>query len=197
MRTEAAGSLGKIGPISDGEEAIVALLGLAKDPERLVRNRGVQALTCFGEAAVPALVEALGDPDPDVRWFAAETLSNLGPHARAAFPDLSWSWSQGCACASGSSGSGKGPGLPDQPHGDQALGRIGPPALPVLVSLLEDPDRSRQREAVRALGQVGEAALSVLTALTRNSDPWVRRSAAEALARLGPGGPPPSEGAPR
>jgi HEAT repeat protein len=37
---------------------------------------------------VPLLRDALRDPDPELRWRAAEALGRIGPGARDAVPDL-------------------------------------------------------------------------------------------------------------
>ncbi len=40
------------------------------------------------KAAVPALIEALKDPEWDVRSYAAQALGRIGPEAKAAVPAL-------------------------------------------------------------------------------------------------------------
>jgi hypothetical protein len=53
-----------------------------------VRETTIDALARIGKPAVPALVEALHDPNPDLRDQAALALARIGPDAEAAVPDL-------------------------------------------------------------------------------------------------------------
>jgi len=87
------------------------------------------ALGRMGPAAVPKLVEALQDPNPQVRMLAARVLARIGPNAVIAVPTLQH--------------------LLEDPDGEvrraatRALGQIGPAAaaaIPDLIRLLEEPD---------------------------------------------------------
>lgn len=53
-----------------------------------MREAAAVALSRIGEPAVPALVEALKSPDPNVRQQAADTLARIGPAAANAVPAL-------------------------------------------------------------------------------------------------------------
>jgi S1-C subfamily serine protease len=56
-----------------------------------VREEAAAALGTIGPSAtnaVPALIEALNDEKPRVRWAAAAALGNIGPGAKAAVPAL-------------------------------------------------------------------------------------------------------------
>jgi hypothetical protein len=56
--------------------------------ERLMREAAGETLVRVGEAAVPALAEALRDENPAVRRWAALVLAELGPNAPSAIPPL-------------------------------------------------------------------------------------------------------------
>jgi HEAT repeat protein len=78
--------LGELGPQST--EAVPVLVEHLRKAEHAdIRSRLAHALARIGpgaSAAVPALGEALGDPDADVREAAAYALSTVGPAAREA-----------------------------------------------------------------------------------------------------------------
>jgi len=61
--------------------ALVAALGDGENPGR--RNAALEALTRFGSAAVPVLVEASHDADVDVRKQVVDTLGAIGDSAAA------------------------------------------------------------------------------------------------------------------
>jgi HEAT repeat protein len=68
-----------------GEQAVPALTAAVKDRDSVSARRGAtRALGLFGpgaKAAVPALVGALGDSDPEVRTNAALALKRIDPEA--------------------------------------------------------------------------------------------------------------------
>ena len=70
----------------------------------------------------------------------------------------------------------------------QALGEIGPAAVPILIKLLEDEDSDVRSTAAYALGKMGPAAKdavpALITALT-DEDENVRGYAARALGYIG------------
>jgi HEAT repeat protein len=73
------------------ERLIRALAVALRDPVPAVRQQaGVELFICGREAvaAIPELIEALGDCDLRVRRLAAAALSMIGPPARAALPSL-------------------------------------------------------------------------------------------------------------
>jgi HEAT repeat protein len=69
-----------------------------------------------------------------------------------------------------------------------ALGRIGPAAVPDLVKTLDDPDARMRAGAVRALGAIGRPAKKAVPALERLSekdpDETVREAAGMALKAI-------------
>lgn len=89
------------------------------------------ALGRMGPAAVPKLVEALQDPNPQVRTVAARVLARIGPEAVIAVPTLQLLLED----------------ADDEVRraATRALGQIGPAAaaaIPDLIRLLEEPDPS-------------------------------------------------------
>ena len=122
-------------------------------------------------AAIPALIQALADPDAAVRHAAAHALAWLGDPA--AFPILAH------ALADSDAGVRRDAAI--------ALGDLGDPAaLPHLVQALADRDGSVRVYAAYALGYLGDsAAISPLLQAFADRDGSVRVAAAYALGRLG------------
>ncbi|MBI2478887.1 MAG: HEAT repeat domain-containing protein, partial [Planctomycetia bacterium] len=62
-----------------GQSAIAALLTSLLDPRQHVRWEAAKSLESIADASTaPALVSALHDEDPDVRWVAGAALVALG-----------------------------------------------------------------------------------------------------------------------
>ncbi|MBX7168553.1 MAG: HEAT repeat domain-containing protein [Pirellulales bacterium] len=104
------------------------LVGLgAPPPERGVNEAASDALGRIGEAAIPALLEALRDPDPLVRAEAVRALARMGPEAEPALDALI------AALQDGDKGVRRAAA--------GAIGQIGPAAkkaIPALVQALRD-----------------------------------------------------------
>jgi HEAT repeat protein len=77
VRRRAGIALGKI-----GQPAVKSLVGLLKDPDPEMRRVAVEQLgkTRHPEALEP-LLTAVRDPDPNVQWWAAWALGEMGPTA--------------------------------------------------------------------------------------------------------------------
>lgn len=141
------------------------------DPERLCRFAVHDALLRVGDAAVPALVEALSlrndvgtaEALEVARWVGdsrfAGRAAALASHAR---PRV-------------------------RMHAAMLLGRLGGDAAEAsLVRLVRDDDPVVRAAAARSLGQLRVPATAVLLADALNDRAWpVRRAAATALTRLG------------
>jgi HEAT repeat protein len=70
-----------------------------------------------------------------------------------------------------------------------ALGKFGPPAVPVLTQALKDADRSVRGDAAEALGWIkppAEAAVPALIQALNDADTSVQGRAALALRRIAP-----------
>jgi HEAT repeat protein len=62
----------------NAELSVKPLIALLKDEHKGVRRAATEKLSAIGAPAVPALVEALADPDPRVRAGAIEGLGDIG-----------------------------------------------------------------------------------------------------------------------
>ena len=135
-----------------------------------VRQTIARALEQIGDAAVPALIEVLGDQRPEVRQGAAKLLEQIGDAAvPALIKALDDQRSEVRQAVAG------------------ALERIGDvAAVPALIKALDD-QRSEVRQAVAgALERIGDvAAVPALIKALNDQQPTVRRGAAEALGRIG------------
>ncbi|MBA2955424.1 hypothetical protein GON03_13890 [Nocardioides sp. MAH-18] len=125
-------------------------------------------------AAVPDLLRAMEDPSLDVRAAAARSLGRLRA-AETVEALISAAVTERVA----------------DPVVGIALLEIGPPAVPRLITLLDDPDPHHRAAAVRLIGLLGSAAAeadelpALLPALLRDMSADVRAAAADALGRLG------------
>ncbi len=70
------------------ERRTANLIDDLRSPDAAAVDRAVRQLVEMGEPAVPALIEALKDPEARVRNAAASALWSLGPKARSAVPTL-------------------------------------------------------------------------------------------------------------
>ncbi len=74
-----------------GEPAIPVLLKLLHDESKVVRHRAIWGLGMAGPAAVkalPDLINALDNDDPEIRAGAAIAFEGIGPEACVAIPEL-------------------------------------------------------------------------------------------------------------
>ena len=165
--------------------AVLADLTTAVRVERepSVRREVAVTLGRFGKLAkqaVPALTDALSDPNDGVKAAAAEALGRVGPEARTAVPELV-----------------KLARAADKPLRlavTFALGRTdADDKLPVATALVETLKTATEielrREAVTSLGLLGESQGGVVAALAAQlADPEAehRVLTVEALGRLGP-----------
>ncbi len=207
---------GVFGPMLRGiggpEEAADRLCLYLWVPDRFAPHKdlAVEALgECRQPGAVPALVRALENQNPEVRECAAEALRQLKSGAAPAVPaliraldDEQKSVQMRSALVLGAIGPDAGAAVPRLigllKEGDGslvwaaaiALGNIGPAAkeaAPALVKLLNDSDLHVRLSAAKALTQVGEKerGIQALEKLLKAKDDDVRISAAHALFKLG------------
>lgn len=209
VRMAAASALGDIGP----ELGVVpALMGAMGDDDEAVGARVAAALVRIsGPKLVPDLIEALQDEDNTVRANAANALGMIGPEAKDAVPHLiellkdenyyvqdnvihaleQIDPETGVIFALIKTMEGKTP--IENMTAVQALGRIGPKAVPALIEAMQDEDSSMRESAIYALWwmqpqtdpEATEVVLALIKALgDENSD--VRVRAADALGQIGP-----------
>jgi HEAT repeat protein len=160
----------------DPPRAAPALIPALGDPDPETRLKVGQALGALGQPAVRALCEALSDPNPLVRITVARALQRIGPEAREAIPALTQALRD------------------DDPLVVRmvvtALERTGKEAVPVLHDALREHKEVAIRKAiVMALGQLGPAAsetVPTLLAIFKDDNDPVQDVAGEALRRVDP-----------
>jgi len=77
----------------------------------------------------------------------------------------------------------------EQEAAAEALGRIGPPAIPQLIELLKSPDPEVRLIAAQVLARMGsdaKEAVPPLIPLLNDPDERIRKAAARTLGRIGP-----------
>jgi HEAT repeat protein len=127
--------------------------------------------------AIPALIEALKDTDPSVRWAAALALGNIPGDMRIAVAALIEALHD--------------PDDQVREHAADSLGSIGQSpelAVPALVRLLKDDSLSRN-SSLRALIKFGPAARTAaptLIDLLKRDDAYLPWYAAQVLGAIGP-----------
>jgi HEAT repeat protein len=184
-------------------EFVDSLIGAFREKSMEVNVEAVEALVWLGAPVLPQLLQALGDPDPGVRFHAAKALGEIGnrravePLIRVlgdASPGVRW----GAAEALGAIGDRRAvealmPRLQDE-HPDvrwltaRALGALGDrrAVAPLLRCLGRDDDDWLQWAAVRALGEVGDGrAVAGLVGMLGHPAWHLRAEAAESLGQIG------------
>jgi hypothetical protein len=164
--------------------ALMVVTGCARRPGGQVEV-DARALA-LADPSAEVLVEAAGDPDPDVRFWAMLNLARQATRPEAesngaldeAIPLLTQALFEENANIRSTAA--------------EALGRLGSrsaPATRQLARLLQANDVDSRREAALALGRIGPAAEPVVAALgqaTRDREEEVRLAAIDALGRIGP-----------
>ena len=201
----AAFALSRIGP-----EAIQPLIKALSLDDVSKRGGAAMALGDMGPAAheaIPALIENLGNQDPEVQRTVAEALAQIGPETVKPLTEALGSNDaksrQGAALALaglGKAAKEAGPKLADVTEKETdagarlaelgALSRVGVEAsrsVPLLVEALKSGDEPSRHAAVNGLALVRPAqpAVQALQALLSDSDPALRQRAAHTLSRLG------------
>jgi HEAT repeat protein len=178
---EAANDRTVVGFGAGDAEDVPPLARALRDPEAKAAARAAAAddLARIGRtarAAVPALREALQDPDRFVRVRAAAALAQIDPRNGDALPTLIAMMKDADA--------------PIRRAAVEAAGNLGPKAKSAVGELLRaarDDDPAVRWAAVEALGRVGpeaKAAVPLLTEALR--DAALRVIAADALGGIGP-----------
>ncbi len=167
------------------QDAILAALDgvAAGDESRKVRASAVGILTRISSQSgieSPRIIEALGDPDADIRLAAADNLAWRWPPRRSPGPLIS----------------ALGRLLKDaDPRVRLAtattLGRLGldaAPTLPSLRDLADDPEEATRKAAATSIGEIEKATkgLRDVIAGLGGSEPGARSYAAGRLGAIGP-----------
>jgi HEAT repeat protein len=125
--------------------------------------------TYEGKSAADWLTQ-FKEGDPAGKAKAAEALAALGPGAKETIPDLTKA-------------------LTDEEsrvHASEALGSMGPDAIPPLVNALGEPSIGARRQAAKALASIGAEAVPALRRALKDKNVNVRQEAAVALGLIGP-----------
>lgn len=166
VRQGAADSLAEL-----GEPAAIPALGHALAGQRARPGSLCRALSRFGPAAAPVLLQALDDSRPHTRIEAARALAGMGMAPVAVDPLIE---------ALGDSNRW----VRESAFG--ALRGIGLSSVAPLIHTLGDADPLRRRLAAGLLGEMkAQQAVEPLRRLLRDTDPYVRTRARRALRELG------------
>jgi HEAT repeat protein len=175
VRRNAARALGQKGP--EAKEAIRALIEVLQDKDEYVRTAAGRALGKMGpeaERAISALMKMIKDQVMIVRMGAASGLGGIGPKAREAIPLLADAL--------------------ESPHEDhnvkreaaEALGKMGPEAIPALIKALQNNQYFARRMSALALGEIGGAdVVPALIKALQDDDRSVRVISVQALGKIG------------
>lgn len=164
---EATTALGKF-----GRQALPALSSLehvaSNSAEPSTRGAALEALKHIGPEGLPAIENALGDSDAQVRDYAIALLGGYGRAgvtALASFLDRPWT--------------------PSTTRAVDILGELGPRALPALDALertaLRSPDQTTRRLAIDGLAKIGPPAYYTVIRLASDPDPSTRAEAQSCL----------------
>jgi HEAT repeat protein len=190
-------------PDDMSEEGALAALRDAVPHRRWQAARALGRNSQRSGQAIAALIECLSDPEPFVRWYAAEALAaqeagHVFPALCLAVGDHDPTRRAGAAEALGRLGGEAAcvelrRAVPDadprvRVAAAQALGACADPtSLPVLLPMLKDRSPDVRAAAAAALGRIGDtgAAVSLASALAQPDQPvLVRRALAAALAKV-------------
>jgi len=154
------------------EQCVTLMLPAITDENETLRHAALNALLsarAVRQAAVPKLVPLLKNANPAIREHAARALGRIGPGAVDALPAL-------FEVARGADGAAV--------YGE-ALGEIGPKALPVLLDILQKGKPEEAKWVLRVLHNFGPPAAPVLAEALKSNNPEMRVAAAGALGEMG------------
>ena len=163
---------------AQARDTVPVLVGMLRAANEEQRRGAVMLLQSIGEPAVPALCEALKDPDPKFRDAAALAMPLNGKAAKDAVPALLALLSD--------------PDPQVRKRGILALEHLRQPGAEVVAALgkaLKDADPDVRRTAVFVIGNAGPGAKEYVPALLEllKVDDWSLRSVVvSTLQKIGP-----------
>ncbi|MUG95287.1 HEAT repeat domain-containing protein [Scytonema sp. UIC 10036] len=191
---------------SQNDTQISSYIEQLKNPQQ--RSAAIDDLVTVGKPAIPALITALQDRDPQVRASAAIILGQMGPNAGEAAPAILQAIGDKDPAVRSSAVQaiqkiGKQAYVPhliagldstksweryNASHGLRAMGKDAAPAVPALIRKLQDEEDHWMRvSAASTLGSIGTAstpAIPILVTRLQDTDITVRHSAAYALGTI-------------
>ncbi|MCZ6634646.1 MAG: HEAT repeat domain-containing protein [bacterium] len=181
-RLDAAYALGAVGAVEALMEALFEEARANRDENLKRKHTNVSqldagyGLSTAGVAAVPALVDALGDPDWWVRAAVVDILGDIGLPAQTAVPDITNALNDASAWV--------------RRNAIEALGTMGvraKSAVSALAGALQDDDVRVRHNAALALAKMGADALNAVPELevaTKDENRYVRGLSRIALDRV-------------
>jgi HEAT repeat protein len=156
-------------PADDEEELLKAARARLTDPALPVRVYAAAILVACrapAEQSIPVLIDGLKCEDDNIAGLATRALGQLGPAAVPAIAALR-----------------ERIFVPESEHLDaiDTLQKIGEPAIPVLIEILDRGTSMLKLQAAKVLGEMGEPACTALPALRKLS--IQRNSIASAAAQ--------------
>ena len=188
VRIAAANVLAEFGP--QAKAAAPALSNMRNDKDERVRAYTAVALWKIDQQvpAVSVLTEQLKVNDLQMCRFAARMLSEIGPQAEKAVPALIQVMRKRSEPKDEMEKMRQQRLLNNvRPIAAEALAKIGPAAVPLLIDALSDEDQGVRRFVAGALATIGpdaKAALPQLTKLLESENPNLRTEAACAVWRI-------------
>ncbi len=163
-------------PADDDPELPKAARLLLTDPALPVRVNGAAILIAYNSPSaefLTVLCDGLKCKDINVSGLSSRGIGKIGPPAEMAIPALRESLF-----------------MLEEPNHEaiDALVKIGAPAVPVLIEVLERGDSTGKWSAARALGDMGEPARVALPALRKvanQPDSFAATAAKKAIEKLG------------
>jgi HEAT repeat protein len=168
--------------------------GELRHPDAQVRRRAALDLGKAGAVsvtAIPKLLRALKDPEPEVREAAASALGDIGPSAwDGVLPGLAYRVTDDrSANVRRVAALALGKLARQVITGDEEVADSVRGALERALKDAEAPVRQQAAWALGRLGpQKGRLALPTISQALKDTDPRVRRAAATALGEIGPAG---------
>lgn len=160
----------------DAAKAVAQLIADLKGKDNQASAAAREALGPDGpyaKTALPALIDALNEPDRGVQWNLAELIAEYGPRAVPSLIDAL-----------------KRPNVNIRVSAAEALGKVRPrpvEAVPALIAAMKDPEPEVRAAAARGLREMRRAADKVIPVLVAGlNDPefGVRYASAEGLGNM-------------